>query len=199
MTSSWRNDYDPRRLPVKLHWAGWETDTLRLQAAGWQLSAEQDCQRDAMRIGLQHTRHDCQGITRPCRFDYSSAIRHRDYVRGMAPLEVMIGHKAFVRDVQVARVAGGGLHDPRWQAINGDPRHGLDMFTDVPLADFCYFQPIAGDELVVPEESVGDLLARIVDMQSGARLERFREEVRIERSKRSLIVPHCQIVSLRAA
>lgn len=197
-------DFDPRRQPVPLRWHGWRSDTLSLQAAGWQLSAMQDTYRDHIRIAVSHPRLQCEGITSGSAFDFYGAMRSREYVQRMPPLSIEIGHKAFIRDVadQVAahyRPEPDYLRPPVWKAIHGDPMHGRDLFMDVPLADFCYFRPLSADNLVVPEESVAELLERIVKLQSGARLERFREEVRDERQARKLIVPHAQIISFREA
>ena len=178
-----------RSRPIELHWAGWSTDTLRLQTAGWQLSAHQNFADESMQIAIRHPRHEVEGITR---FE-----RHWDYRRSMScdrkdlpVLPITLGHKLWVRTIEPA---------VPWKAIDAEPQL-WPVLGELRLPDFVHFAPArAPAELVVPEETVPELLQRIVDMQSGARLERFREQVREERAQRKLIVPHCQIISLREA
>lgn len=184
--------YRYRGAPVKLHWAGWETDTLRLQSAGWTIAAEQDPHYDRMRLAIAHHRHDVRGLTPLMDFKYTMALRDPDHVRQLPPYPISLAHKLWIREHAVNQVSVS-----QWKLIDANP--SIDMFNSVSIDDICHFKPQAVDDLVVPEETVPELLQRIVDMQSGARLERFREQVREERASRKLIVPHCQIISLRDA
>lgn len=188
--------------PLKLHWAGWETDTARLQVAGWQLSAEQCPHRDMMRLAISHPRWDTRGLTPDLRFDYIEALRHPEYARQLPPFPISLANKLWIREKAIPGVSARYLEEAgdrreHWRPI--DARPSIEMFDERSLEDVCHFKALAGDELVVPEEGVAELLERIVAMQSGARLERFREQVREERASKRLIVPHCQIISLREA
>lgn len=49
--------------PMKLIWAGWETDTLKLQQAGWELSAQQDYAMDMLRIAMRHKHLNVVGMS----------------------------------------------------------------------------------------------------------------------------------------
>lgn len=46
----------PRLLsrPLGVHWAGWETTTLRLQQSGWQLAVEHEFHRDGYTLLMRH-------------------------------------------------------------------------------------------------------------------------------------------------
>lgn len=192
MASVIGRDYRYRAAPVKLHWAGWETDTLRLQSAGWSIAAEQDPTYDRMRLAIAHHRYDVRGLSPLLGFDYHLALRDRDYCRSIPPYPISLAHKLWIRETNVDRVQVS-----QFKMIDANP--SPEMFDMRSIDDVCHFRPLALDNVVVPEESVAALLERIVDMQSGARLERFREQVREERASKRLIVPHCQIVSLREA
>jgi hypothetical protein len=60
---------------LRLHWAGWETNTARLQQAGWQLSAEQDFYGNRMRIALRHEGMNLMAMTPSFDFHYMEAAR----------------------------------------------------------------------------------------------------------------------------
>lgn len=47
----------------KVHWAGWEADTLSLQRNGWQISAEQDMMRMAIRFAFKHEAYRIYGVS----------------------------------------------------------------------------------------------------------------------------------------
>jgi hypothetical protein len=54
--------------PIKVHWAGWESDTLRLSRAGWDISVDQDIARDVLRIALRHTEGKVYGWSQPIQY-----------------------------------------------------------------------------------------------------------------------------------
>ncbi len=49
-------DTGPRILsrPLRVHWAGWETDTYRLQRSGWKISAMQDVRGNRLQMAFRH-------------------------------------------------------------------------------------------------------------------------------------------------
>jgi hypothetical protein len=51
--------------PIRVRWAGWESDTTRLWRAGWEISAEQDYYMDVLRIALKHKEAQMYGISNP--------------------------------------------------------------------------------------------------------------------------------------
>lgn len=181
--------------PVRLYWAGWETDTLRLQTAGWDLSAEQDVERNGMRVAFRHRRHDVRGITEAVDFPYWGSAT--DQVTWRPPMLHVehIANRLWIRHVGIDRVS--------FASIDAKPQLQAD-WTMTSLDDLAHFAPAqASQQLILPqEEGVPELLARIVDMQSGARLERFRREIQeqraIERVERPHLV-HAQIITFPRA
>lgn len=163
-----RPEADHRILsrPVKLHWAGWETDTHRLQQAGWQLSAEQDICRQSMRLAIQHERYGARGMSEIAEHRYRSLDPY-----DRAPFETSLNMR-MGRDVLLQNF---GATD--FQAIDAQPQ----FTSEAPrrLEDFAHFAPqlTRTAQLLVPEESVDELLARILEKQQAAKTAYFREQV----------------------
>ena len=64
--------------PVRVYWAGWESDTFRLQEAGWQLAVEFEPYRQQYRLLLHNEQMKLTGITRsPVRFEGADAWNAR--------------------------------------------------------------------------------------------------------------------------
>ncbi|MCP3924888.1 MAG: hypothetical protein GY714_20100 [Desulfobacterales bacterium] len=56
--------------PLKIYWAGWETDTFKLQSEGWDISAQQNIKTSSMRLALRYKKASIQGLTSHIDFDY---------------------------------------------------------------------------------------------------------------------------------
>lgn len=64
--------------PVEVDFCGWRSTTTQLQAAGWQLAAEQDMSRDVVRVVMRHPELRLYVLTEP-----RSSWMHRDpFYRG---------------------------------------------------------------------------------------------------------------------
>lgn len=182
----------PRILsrPVKCYWAGWETDTFRLQQHGWRLSAEEDVYSNSMRLALDHPHLGIRGITERIEHDY-----HRDlggYHEGR-PLGLQLkamGHSIFIHE-----------HGPmNFHAIDAVPQMRHEQVTR--LEDLAHFAPaplVRSQAIVLPEPDVAELLDRILEKQAQAKTDYFKDIVAKEGS---LLVPHkfhAQIISLDEA
>ena len=189
-------DAYPRILsrPVPIHWAGWETDTYRLQRAGWQLSARQDIQGHrlqlAFRRGQSRGLGGWEAITEIIPWDYQRMMDARIASYDLPPLRVShaIGDQVLVHMTGPVSVDG-------WGPIDAEPRLSTGKITR--LEDFAHFAGplIRTNEIIVPEESVPELLERILKMQQPARTDRIREELRGERRPEQRF--HAQIISLK--
>ena len=78
------DDHWFRSRPVQLNWMGWTTDTLRLQQAGWSMSAEQDISRMEMMLSLRHPHSASYGISSRVDWRYMEDMRHD----GFAPMHL---------------------------------------------------------------------------------------------------------------
>jgi hypothetical protein len=186
----YRNDILSR--PVSLWWGGWTTDTFTLQQQGWSISAEQDMEFMSMRLALRNERDGMTGITERIDWDY---IRYaEDRVTALPTLRVHL----ISRDIQVIHAGNATLGN--FQPIDAQPQ--FDIRQRTRLEDFVHFAPAhtRTQQLIVPEETVDDLMSRILEMQQGPRIERIRQEVRegerVSFTQRQNF--HAQIVSIAA-
>ncbi|MER8640982.1 hypothetical protein [Mesorhizobium sp. M1252] len=180
--------------PVELHWAGWRSDTFTLQQHGWQISAEQDVCRMQMMMALRNERAGMSGVTARVDWRYMDDMRFADSHRHMPPLPVhLMGRK-----IEVMHTMGNA-----WENFN--PIDAQPQFTPNreirSLEDMVHFAPAhtRTQQLIVPEDSVDSLMARILEMQQGPRIERIRQEIR-EGDRIDFTAPrqkfHAQIISL---
>lgn len=187
----YRNHYLLSR-PVELHWAGWHTDTYRLQQAGWSLSAHENVHNMTMQMALRNERAGIYGVTGEVRWDYFANTGHEHSRAASLPV---LPVKLMSRNVDVLHY-GGAL--PEFAAIDAQPQ--ISTRTRVRLEDFAHFAPAHSrtQQIIVPEDTVDDLMARILEMQHGPRIERIREEIaegeRIHFTDRQKF--HAQIVSI---
>lgn len=185
-------DLGPRVLsrPLRVHWAGWETDTYRLQKCGWKLSAHQDIQGSRIQMAFQHGGLRIEGITAMLPYQYERALdmREREYVNSIVlNVERMLGDQVMVQQV--------GDMSAMWSPIDAEPRYTENRI--VRLEDLAHFAGplIRTNEIIVPEETVPDLLERILKMQQPARIARIKEDLRGERRPQQQF--HAQIISLK--
>lgn len=183
-------DGDPRLLsrPLRVHWAGWETNTSHLQAAGWKLSAFQDIRGSRLQLALRHEGVGIEGITQPIdyRFEQALDMRERQYVESLVlNVQGMLGEHVMLR--MSAEV--------EFSPIDAAPRYTAERITR--LEDLAHFAGslIRTNEIIVPEETVPELMERILKLQQPARLARIREELRGEHRPEQKF--HAQIISLR--
>lgn len=155
--------------PLKVEWAGWETTTHRLQQAGWKLSAEQDVFQNRMRLAMQHERMSLYGLSRGMDFDYQRHAMERGYDFPVIVMQA-VGREVFIHEA--------GRIDWSFNAIDAQP-----CFTDRKISrieDFAHFAAplVRCNEVIIPEESVPDLMERILKLQQPARTNRIKEQMR---------------------
>lgn len=186
--------FDDHRLlsrPVELHWAGWRSNTFALQQAGWSISVDEDFCHQSMQLALRNERAGMVGMTSRVGWEHMR-YAHEPYGR-LPDLPVQL----MARRVDVLHY-GGGL--PDFHAIDAQPMMLTQRRTS--LEDFAHFAPAhtRTQQLIVPEETIDDLMSRILEMQQGPRIERIRAEIaegqRIDFRERQKF--HAQIVSLAA-
>lgn len=186
-----RGDFERRILsqPVELHWNGWRSTTHELQSAGWSISAEQNIERMTMQMAFRSPMGDAYGVSSQVPWEY---MQDRQFGFGTIPLHADM---RFGREVTFHTVGGF----PAFDAIDAQPR--MTSERRARLEDFAHFAAplVRTRQLVVPEESVSDLMERILKLQQPDRTERLRESVRegsrIEMPKHKF---HAQIMSFAA-
>lgn len=183
---------DPRLLsrPLRVHWAGWETNTFRLQKAGWKLSAMQDIRGSRLQLAFQHSGRRCEAISQVIDYKFEQALdmRNREYVEN-----VVLQVDGMMADP--LHVSISGSVNMAWGPIDCEPRYTEERI--VRLEDLVHFAGplIRTQEIIVPEESIPQLLEKILKLQQPARMARIREELRGEHRLEQKF--HAQIISLR--
>lgn len=179
--------------PIRLHWAGWETDTQRLQQAGWQLSANERVEYDEFELAFKHEQAGCYGYSQSVPFRY---LDMHDRTAALRSLSL---------DVQLTNRLHSQLHNVDFSHFN--PIDAKAQYTEQPILnieDYNIFAPalVTTKELVFDESSVSDLMEVILDKQDPARQKYYEDQVRERRTKGGVIVPQrnfqAQIISLVA-
>ena len=178
--------------PMRIHFAGWETDTYRLQQNGWQLSASQDPYHDSIQVAFQHPEYRMRGVTnRIRRYDMMDRYNptHRD------PIDVA----GFLASDFVS-MRTNILPMDSFKPIDAEPQF---MEMRQMMSQNMFFAPNLArtQELIVPEQSVDDLLNMILDKQASNRAQLIQRRVReqgqkIDFNPRTHV--HAQIVSIAA-
>lgn len=181
--------------PWKIHFAGWETDTFRLQQAGWQLSAIQSHAYNGIQIGFEHPQYRVRGLTRPVD-TYRARSRMSQYGSMFLDQE-MIQTEAYLASdftMMATSVAPFSAYEP----IDAQPQ--LIRVNELMSKNMVFAPNLARtQELIVPEQSVDDLLSMIIDKQAASRAELIRKRVRehggdVDFTPRTHV--HAQIVSI---
>jgi hypothetical protein len=155
--------------PLRVEWAGWETNTYRLQQAGWKLSAEQDVYQNRMRLAMNHERMNLYAMSRMTEFDYEYAARDRGFELPMIVMQAM-GREVFIQE--------HGRIDWGFNAIDAKPCFTENKITRIE--DLAHFAAplVRCNEVIIPEESVPRLMERILELQQPARTDRIKEQMR---------------------
>lgn len=184
--------------PLKVRWAGWESDTLKLQQAGWNISAYEDVACMAMEIAIRNREWGAQGLSQRIHdFDYYRGARFQDTYHD---IPIQFG----MRLAQNITVQTDSNHHIResvpYRAIDAMPQWSERMITKLDdLAHFASVPLTRTQEIILPdEEDVNTLLERILEKQQGARRRYFEEKVR-EGDHREVPTVHAQIITLRQA
>jgi hypothetical protein len=181
--------------PVRLHWAGWESDTRRLQQAGWAISAEQDIPGATMRLAMRHEGCHIQGLTDRVPWSYMQETDFRVRPPLVLPVRFMAS-RFHVELIETPSICS-------FRPIDAQPQFTRSEIRS--LDDLAHFAvPLARtQEIVLPEESVPELLERILKLQQPARTDRIRRQLREEAEvMRVDAIPqqrfHAQILSFAA-
>lgn len=177
--------------PVRIYFAGFESDTWKLQEAGWSLSAEQDIMSQSMRLAMRHEGLQLYGISDHQRWDYWDRMGGR-----MPPL--FVRHMAARMYVQMIESAPFSF-----EPIDARPMYAPSRTSRIE--DLVHFAPamVRTKEIILPEASVPQLMDQILKLQEPGRQERLKQQLAEEREGIRLdAIPrqkfHAQILSIAA-
>ncbi len=168
-----------KNQPITIHMAGWESNTHKLQKAGWQVSVEECRDEKAygmrLRVALKHPGLKLYCITNSIVYDHGDEEWMKHY--GKPAMELSVMHLAC--DMEVITIAGSFSN---FRPVNAEPIYSTHT-TRQGIEDFKIFQPLPPEkQIIVPQESVGELLTRIEEIQEPYQ-ELLREEKRVAMRK----------------
>jgi hypothetical protein len=166
---------DLKNQPVKIHMAGWESDTFKLQNAGWQISVEEMddpsnfCRR--IRVAMKHPHLKLYCVTDHNRYDHGDEEWMKHYGRPTIELTV----RSIACDMQVLHVPDDFTN---FQPVDARPIYEHSQGDYRSIEEFKIFRPLAPEkQIIIPNESVAELLSKIEGMQEPYQ-EQLREEKR---------------------
>lgn len=158
---------------MKVHMVGFESDTFRLQRSGWQISAEENFETYTFRIAIKHPGLKLYGISN--KIDHR--MMERDLSHHHSGLEVVIEHIS-AGDLQIVTMNSAMPVMAEFNPVDAEPR--LILTEARSIDDFKIFRPLAKEkEIIIPKESVSELLERIHQLQDPKQAE-IREKRRKE-------------------
>lgn len=174
-------------------WAGFESDTYRLQQQGWSISAEQDIRQCTMRLAFRHTGAAMFGVSDEIGWQYE---RHLMQYGGDFPLvRVHMMGREIRYHIQ-------GSVDWNFQPIDAMPQF---VKTEIKsLEDMVHFAPALArtKQIILPEESVPELMERILKLQQPEREAEFLRQAKDASEGLRTAPPqqkfHAQILSFAA-
>jgi hypothetical protein len=163
---------EPFGRPIRLIANGWESTTVDLGRAGWELHADQDYSEGRLSLVAHHRETGLTAYARDSRWDYRSHIEFDRIHRGEMPvMRAQIGH----RDKVQIHHFGGALM-PSFDRVSPfmEPRMEIKS-----MADMLHFAPYKSEQIQIEADpTVDDLLAQIIAKQAKTNDEYFAEKVR---------------------
>ena len=180
--------------PAEVWWAGFRSDTYRLQQQGWEIAAHEDVMYDRIRLLLRHRDMRLHALTNEVSYQFREMHETR-----RRPLEfhvVMAAPKFQIQNI-------GPVDFAAFRQIDAQPQFAEIQVKS--LDDFKIFAtPLARtEEIIVEPQTVAAMLERIREMQAPEQA-RLRAKQRQEASRSGLAVGdavprqkfHAQIISL---
>lgn len=143
----------------EVRFAGFRSTTWDLQQEGWQISAEEDYQRDTIRLALRHPPTGLYMLADGQRYEFRSKA-YSPYGRMDESLVFNVRHCSSKMAVQLRERTFD------FRAIDAMP-----MFTDTPfkrIEDFSIFAPalVRTEEIIIEPQSVAECMDLIRKMQA---------------------------------
>lgn len=161
-------DYILKSPPVKLRWAGWESDTYTLHRHGWQLGVHERVYDNALDLVLKHPDLRARGIGRASVY-YAEVLHDPRYYHEQLDINIELAQQITLADYSAMRHTG-----IRYQPIDPTPaveRINLDaltLFRELPPAE---------RDIVVVEPSFDEILNMALKHQAPKQKE-LREKMR---------------------
>lgn len=153
-------DYILKSTPIELFWAGWRTDTVSLQRAGWELAAHEDVRFRKMQIAIRHPEYELRGLSEFGTHEYFE-ILHSQYGMRRRPQARMnmthLGHNIVIRTMYPGEIV--------FNPIDAEPRVMEERVESID--DLAHFAKIhkPKNEVYLKEASMAEILEMALQKQ----------------------------------
>lgn len=182
--------------PVKVRFAGWESTTHQLQAAGWQLAIRREFDLSmrpdlSIQLALKHEQARLFALARPLTMDISEIHEHLSMGREQGFINFM-KDKYFevfcvAPDIVERQIVPTHNYMPSsFMPIDASPQYTDLKTKDFSLEDLAIFRPLNPDsEIVVHPSMIPELLGKIRNAQAPKQKE-IREKKRKEEMRKAV-------------
>lgn len=159
-----------KSIPIRTEMLGMQSTTARMQQAGWEFTAEQQIHNMTVRLIARHQQAHMYAMSETIDINFFEA----------ASTPGMLASVVF----NFPYVASHLRVEVQTPSMNFKPIDAMPQFTygrEVKdVEDFGIFATplVRTNEIIVPEESVGDLLNRILEYQEPTKSEYFKHKLR---------------------
>ncbi len=163
---------------VNLMFCGWQAHSYDLQQQGWQISVSEDPSSMHLQMALKHPGLNMYGLTEKINYmdwtEVAPMARHSGLALQIVRMETDM-------KIQQPIMMYQDQHTPDMRGfVPVDARPSVTMEEQVHIDDFRIFRPLAQHkQIIVPEQSVSELMAQIHKMQSPE-----QDRIRAEKQKR---------------
>jgi len=163
--------------PIRVYFAGFESDTLRMQHVGWELSAQENIHDLTMQVAFRHKQMKIFALSDKIAFNYIEACDNHNYakstslhIRNIAENIYFAVPHAFQESLSTSGNINTttyyrGAQTPAYMPVNATPK-----YTDCSLDEIAFFnrEPhnkiiVPEKQIVIPEQDIESLLDQILD------------------------------------
>lgn len=180
--------------PARVEWAGFSSDTYRLQQAGWELAAEEDVCYGRIRLLMRHQDMRLYAMCRDLEFDY-----YKNYDAQIAP-QLRFDVIMAAPEMRIREIASMGSWN--FKQIDATPTFVEDKVRSIEDLKIFSTPLKRTEEIIVEPQSVQAMLDKIREMQAPEQA-RLRAKQRMQARREGLLpdetpqtIFHAQIISL---
>ena len=194
---NYHNEFFLQSTPFKIVWAGFESDTLRLQNNGWTLAIEDRCDflfsRHEVRFILRHEMLNLYAYTFVNSFDFSDLTAYMGQYKDHLKFSIQVIAKDVVFNSMTMPFKMDAITEvdcrPEFVQINNQNLSGLGIFKTLIKPD---------NALIVEPHRISELLQKIVEAQAPNQAEIREKLKRSDARNQYHQTLHAQILSVAA-
>lgn len=154
---------------MRIHWAGWETDTYRLQQAGWELSAANDPSSFHVQLAMRHKALQVEGMS-----DHINVRDLEDFRGHVVEVGARLAHRFTVTSAYGREMVG------RFNPIDATPTV-VERPSNISIGELGIFKTVqrADREIYLSEASMSQVMDAALSLQD-PRQEEIRQRMMID-------------------